>query len=483
MDFFANLKKHKVLCVLICFLMVIGLGAVALFSINRFTITVEPCGDAEITMEYGEQYTDLGAKSVVQGTLFFKGGFSPATEVEIEGTVNTGKTGTYTITYRTEFLGLTASAERTIHVVDTTAPIIQLDGETEIHLYVGDEYAEPGYSAWDARDGELTQAVEVVREGDTIRYSVMDAAGNSATALRSIVWDLPTTPRILLTGGSVFNMNAGEKYEEPGFTVAYSGEQGLTDLVTVSGEINIYVPGTYELTYHVADAQGNADTVVRTVVVSAVPQPEVVVPEGKVIYLTFDDGPSIYTPELLEVLAKYDVKATFFVVKTENFHMIKDIAAGGHAIGIHSCTHKYKNIYASEEAYFNDVSTLQQLIYDETGVMTTLVRFPGGSSNTVSLFNKGIMTRLTQLLTDTGFQYFDWNVDSCDASIAQDAKQVSQYIIYGVQKQDISIVLQHDTSSYSVKAVERVIKWGLENGYTFLPLEPSSPAVHSKLRN
>ena len=483
MKLIKNLRKHKVLCVWICLLLVIGVGAVIVFGENRFTIAVELCGQEEMSVEYGTQYEELGAKAVIRGTLFFKDGFSPNVTIQTEGVADTAKVGCYTISYQASICGLTGTANRTIHVVDSTAPDIKLDGDTEISLYVGDEYQEPGYSAWDACDGELTQAIQVIQSDDAIVYTVTDEAGNTATVQRSIVWNLPPTPRILLEGGNMVTIHAGEKFEDPGFTVAYDGDENLASEVIVCGEVNIYRAGTYELTYHVADWQGNKDSVVRTVVVSPVPQPEVVVPEGKVIYLTFDDGPSIYTPELLAVLEKYNVKATFFVVDTGNRHLIKDIVAGGHAIGIHSCTHKYRSIYASEEAYFNDILTMQRLIYEDTGVMTTLVRFPGGSSNTASVFNKGIMTRLTQALTDTGFQYFDWNVDSCDASDAHSSKQVRQYIIYGVQQQDVSVVLQHDTLLYSIQAVEEVIKWGLENGYTFLPLEPSSPIVHSKLRN
>lgn len=483
MRIFTKMREHKVLCCFICLLLILVLAAVVLFGINRFTMMVEPSGAVEVTLEYGSDYADPGATALVRGTLFCKNGFFADAAVQTDGTVDTGKIGTYTISYRAEFLGLTSTAQRVVHVVDTTAPVIRLDGEKEISLYVGDAYTEPGYTAWDDCDGELTQAIEVVLEEDIITYTVTDKAGNTATTQRTIVWNLPETPRILLEGGAVFNMNAGEKYVEPGFTVACAGEQDLASSVTVSGKVNIYVPGSYELTYEVTDGKGNTASVVRTVVVSAVPQPEIVVPEGKVIYLTFDDGPSDYTTELLEVLAKYDVKATFFVIHSENFQIIKDIVAGGHAIGIHSCTHKYESIYASEEAYFNDVLTMQQLIYDETGVMTTLVRFPGGSSNTASRFNKGIMTRLTQLLTDTGFQYYDWNVDSGDASFSHSPEDVYYNIIHGASKHDYSIVLQHDTHYFSVMAVEKVIRWGLDNGYTFLPLDPSSPYVHSRLRN
>ena len=218
--------------------------------------------------------------------------------------------------------------------------------------------------------------------------------------------------------------------------------------------------------------------------VEGLSQPEIVVPEGKVIYLTFDDGPSKYTLQLLEVLEKYNVKATFFIVGNAGVGYLDEIAAGGHSIGIHSMTHVYSEIYASDEAYFKDLYATQQLIYERTGILTTLMRFPGGSSNKVSIkHNKGIMTRLTAAVEAQGFQYFDWNVSSGDAGGTTKTEEVFQNVINGVKHRDISVVLQHDIKGYSVAAVEQIIQWGLANGYTFLPLEPSSPVCHSKINN
>ena len=117
------------------------------------------------------------------------------------------------------------------------------------------------------------------------------------------------------------------------------------------------------------------------------------------------------------------------------------------------------------------------------GKKTTLVRFPGGSSNTVSSFNPGIMTRLAQALTDMGYQYFDWNVSSGDAGETTSTDQVFENVVSGIRNRDVSIVLQHDIKGYSVAAVERIIVWGLANGYTFLPLEPTSPTAHHRINN
>lgn len=139
---------------------------------------------------------------------------------------------------------------------------------------------------------------------------------------------------------------------------------------------------------------------------------------NKTIYLTFDDGPSPRTPEVLKILRDNGVKATFFVthISGKSSHYMKDIVAEGHTIALHSYTHDYDKIYASEEAYFADLQQISDLVYSETGVRTNLIRFPGGSSNIVSRFNPGIMTRLTQQVTDKGYVYFDWNVVSGDAN-------------------------------------------------------------------
>ena len=115
---------------------------------------------------------------------------------------------------------------------------------------------------------------------------------------------------------------------------------------------------------------------------------------------------------------------------------------------------------------------------------TWLMRFPGGSSNAVSRkYCRGIMTTLTQMVEEAGFHYFDWNVDSDDAGNARSANDVFRNVTSGVPWHDYSIVLQHDVQDFSMAAVERILIWGFENGYTFLPLQEDSPTVHHDLNN
>ena len=127
---------------------------------------------------------------------------------------------------------------------------------------------------------------------------------------------------------------------------------------------------------------------------------------------------------------------------------------------------------------------MQDIIRRETGVETWLMRFPGGSSNTVSRrFSKGIMSTLTQAVQDAGFRYFDWNVDSDDAGSARTAKQVRENVIEGLKNHRVSVVLQHDIHDYSVDEVEDIILWAQDRGYQFLPLESDSPTAHHCVNN
>lgn len=213
------------------------------------------------------------------------------------------------------------------------------------------------------------------------------------------------------------------------------------------------------------------------------PQSDEVVSTGKVIYLTFDDGPERYTRRLLKTLGRYNVKAAFFVTGRGDSTIITDIANAGHAIGNHTFSHKYTSIYASEEAFFGELHRMEDIIKDKTGICTRLMRFPGGSSNTCSRFNPQIMTRLTAQVEQEGYQYFDWNVDSGDAGRATTPGKVYKNVIAGIKATNTAVVLQHDNRAHSIITVERILVWGLKNGYTFLKLDESAPTMHHQVNN
>lgn len=251
------------------------------------------------------------------------------------------------------------------------------------------------------------------------------------------------------------------------FTAVDNYDGDLTDKVVIDVKEDSVV-------YSVKDTFGNETIAIKKLVTD----------KTKIIYLTFDDGPSKYTSELLDILKRHNVKATFFVIGSAYSDIFSRIVEEGHAIGIHTYTHEFKEIYKNEENYFSDLMKVQDLIYEKTGYKTNLLRFPGGSSNTISKnYNKGIMSRLVVSVVEQGFQYFDWNVDSGDAGGATDTEEVYENVKIGVEGKRIAIVLQHDTKKYSIDAVEKIIIWGKLNDYVFLPLNADSFGAHHKVFN
>lgn len=473
-----------ILWILILLVLLAAAASVLLFGVNRFFLTVQLAGEAEINLEYGNAYTEPGASAVLQGSKFLQEGISPEkAAIQISGEVDTGKLGKYVLTYSADFLWWSAEGERIVRVVDTEKPVITLEDAGQATVLPGTPYEEPGFKATDNYDGDITDRVKRTEEMGIITYTVVDSSGNPAYAVREVPYHDPFPPEIRLEGGEHMSINTGTCFVDPGFSASDNVDGDLTELVCVEGEVVWYEPGTYTLTYSVTDGYENNTTVERTVEVVAQPRPQIEKPDGKTIYLTFDDGPGPFTEQLLEVLGKYGVKATFFVTDTGYDSVMKKIVEQGHSIGIHSVTHNYEQIYASPEAYFADLFGMQDIIFENTGVRTNLLRFPGGSSNTVSCFNEGIMSLLTEAVQDAGFQYFDWNVDSNDAGGARKSQTVFSNVTAGVSQNRISVVLQHDIHAFSVEAVEDIIVWGLDNGYTFLPLQQNSPPMHHGVNN
>ncbi len=474
-----NRRVHPLLNMCLAFLITLILAAAAaLMLLNRWQLRIALLGEADCTLEYGETFAEPGAEAVFGGALFLPALSAPP--VRVQGGVNTRQTGDYTLLYTARYLWFSAEAERRVHVKDTVPPVLTLAETSGGYTLPGSSYAEEGYSAFDNADGNLTDRVERRVEGNWVYYRVEDCSGNVARAERQIHYADLLPPQIHFAGGERVILPYRTPYEEPGYFAFDNADGDLTALVSVSGTVDPDTPGDYELRYAVADSWGNRSEAVRTVTVAPLLRMRYTEPVGKVIYLTFDDGPGKYTQELLDILDRYGVKATFFVVDRGYTDMIAREAAAGHSVGVHSATHDYYAIYASEEAYFADLERMNEVIREQTGAYTDIIRFPGGSSNTVSSFNPGIMSRLIKAVTERGYQYFDWNVSSGDAGDTTDTDTVYRNVIQGVQRQDVSVVLMHDSKGYSVAAVERIILWGLENGYTFLPLTRESPAAHHR---
>lgn len=179
------------------------------------------------------------------------------------------------------------------------------------------------------------------------------------------------------------------------------------------------------------------------------------------VYLTFDDGPSANTEKILDILDDYGVKATFFVVgKEEEFarKALVQIVERGHTLGMHSYSHKYAEIYSSEEYFAEDFEKLQNYLEEVTGVTSDIYRFPGGSSNTVS---KEDMHVFIDYLDGKGVRFYDWNVSSGDASSIQlSVDQLVKNATEGIEQRETSVILMHDAvgKSTTVEALPIIIE-------------------------
>lgn len=481
-DAFLNfVKNHAVV------LSILGITLVSFIIIitsvigNRIIITLN--GDSEETIEYGENYYENGASATYKG-LF--GSSNEELSVYETGTVDEECLGSYSITYKARKGIFSSSKKRKVKIVDTTAPTITLLTKEGHYTNPGEKYIEEGYIATDNYDGDITDKVKRVENNDVITYSVSDSSGNERIVTRTIIYNDGIPPKLTLNGSSNISINAGDSYNEPGFTSLDDEDGDLTDQVSVSGNVDTFRAGTYTLVYSSKDKYGNESVMERTVTVNPIKQADTVSTSGKIVYLTFDDGPGAYTQQLLDTLAKYNVKVTFFVTNMNGAYsnLLSKEASAGHTVAIHSASHNYSQIYSDRESYFSDLNEMSSIIEAKTGTKPKLIRFPGGSSNTVSKkYCIGIMSSLVKDVTDQGYRYYDWNVSSGDAGGTISSEQVFQNVINGIQKNDVSVVLQHDTKSFSVNAVESIIVWGLSNGYTFLPLTPSTPEVHHSVSN
>ncbi len=204
----------------------------------------------------------------------------------------------------------------------------------------------------------------------------------------------------------------------------------------------------------------------------------------KRIYLTFDDGPSTYTKDILNILKKHNIKATFFVTCSNNLNLyLKEYVAGGHTIGLHSCTHKYSQIYSSKDAFYNDINSLNNIIETNIGYRSKYIRFPGGSSNTVSNFNNGIMSELTKDIKNKGYEYYDWNIDSNDAG-GSGSNQIYSNVIGALENnRNASIILMHDTKLATKNILDKIITDALKKGYVFDSINENTPVVHHYVNN
>ena len=210
---------------------------------------------------------------------------------------------------------------------------------------------------------------------------------------------------------------------------------------------------------------------------------------GKSIaYLTFDDGPSSITNSVLDILKKYNVKATFFVINSGSYNKttLQREVNEGHTIGLHAYDHNYAIAYKDDNSYLDGIDKLRAKVKADTGFDSHYIRFPGGSSNTISKrYSKGIMSRITKTAKQRGYKYYDWNVDDDDAGRARTADDCYNNVVKELSPNRSNIVLMHDfgTNKKILEALPRIIEYCQKNGYTMLPIDDNTPEIHHGISN
>ena len=196
----------------------------------------------------------------------------------------------------------------------------------------------------------------------------------------------------------------------------------------------------------------------------------------KKVYLTFDDGPGSQTGEILDILKKNHVKATFFVTGKEDASSKKiyqRIVKEGHTLAMHSYSHIQDVIYDSKEAFEKDLKQINRCLYEATGVHTKFYRFPGGSSTQNTSLP---IQNFIDVLKKNHYLYLDWNVISPDINNANATKeQVVTGVMQGVDAYDTAVVLMYDVADkpMTVKALPSIIKQIKAKNYELLPVDES----------
>lgn len=455
-------KKFIIFGILICILFV------GIYFANYLLFPqIKLKGGKKIVVSYKDKYSDKYSASYRGDDI--------TDDVIVKGKVDTDSLGTYYVTYKVGSGIFSRSVKREVEVKDTKKPKIELD-DKDIYLCPGTKYKPVKVKASDDYDGDLSSKVKNEVFEDRVVYSVKDSSGNKRSITKKLVYEDVDAPKIELVGGEVINICSNDVYKEPGYNVQDNCDERIES--SVDGSVDSSVVGEYELTYNAIDKAGNKASLKRKVVVSDKDH-------VGVVYLTFDDGPNPGTTDvILDILKEEGVKATFFVTGYGPDELIKREHDEGHTVALHTNVHNYADVYASDEAYYNDLQAIHDRVLNITGVDSKFIRFPGGSSNTVSRrYSGGIMSRLTEGVLNRGYKYFDWNVSSGDAGGTTDPNQVYANVVNGLRHDRVNNVLMHDVKTHTRDALRSIIRYCKENGYEIRSIDNCSTMVTQRVNN
>ncbi|MBQ2873420.1 MAG: polysaccharide deacetylase family protein [Bacilli bacterium] len=462
-------KKWKLVLILIVIILFLVLLGVIFFP------RIELNGKDAMEISYNEEYIEPGYNLYVLNKKI-------PNNIKVDSNIKEGVVGDYQISYVYNLFGIKIKKSRKVGIVDTISPVLSVK-EDSIKVCPNKDIPEIEYEAVDEYDGDITSLVERIEKDDEVIFSIYDSSNNKSMISVMVDKTDDEKPSIKLKGNSSMFITYGNSYKEPGYTATDNCSGDITSKVKVSGSVGRDI-GKYQIKYEVEDDSGNKTTVIRSVVVGAKVSDNGSVKKGT-IYLTFDDGPNQGTTnKILDILKSEEVKATFFVTCKGPDNLIKRMHEEGHTVALHTASHEYSYVYSSVDNYFTDLYKVRDRVKRITGVDSKIIRFPGGSSNTISRsYSKGIMTVLTNTVLSEGYRYFDWNVDGRDAGGARSSSDVYYNVTSGLSHNRANVVLLHDIKSITVGALEDIIKFGKEYGYEFSAIDMNTYMVRHSVNN
>ncbi len=324
------MKKYLIL--LFSLVILTGIGIYIYIKYSESPVLVLN-GKEKVEINYNESYKDEGAKARLNKKDISK-------KIRVEGTVDTKKIGTYTLTYTAKNHKKAVKKTRIIKVVDTKKPEIKLNGANELTVYLNDTYKEPGVTAIDEYDKDLTKNVKIDGKVDTknvgtytLTYKVSDSSGNEASITRKVnVKKKAVSQTNQMVPVLMYHYFYDAKKGETGKNSNYMEIHDFENQVKYLKESNFYFPTYQELLDFV--------------------NKKISLPDKSVI-ITIDDGQSSFFSEAVSIINKYNVKVTSFIIgkngdkfkkylsnnityQSHTYNMHRGGCSGGHG-GIFQC--------------------------------------------------------------------------------------------------------------------------------------------------
>lgn len=464
-------RKALLFSILILFLIVLGYK---LYKLVSFPLLLK---DTHITIEIGEPFhPEENIKAVL---------FGDKNSVKEKGKIQTDKLGTYPFTYVYKDKEYLVEVE----VVDTTPPVFEVVPlDIDVGMKVSANSAVKNIKDKTKTTVSFKEDYDFKAPG-TIEVCVIvrDEGGNTSekTTKATIVLDkekpvLKGVEDITIYPQSSFDLKKG---------IAVTDNRDPNAKLEIDkNNFDSSKPGVYTIEYSARDRSGNTTMKKRIITVKSNENTNSNEQnKEKIVYLTFDDGPSVNTAKILDILDQYHVKATFFVIggNSSYYPLIKEAHQRGHTIALHSYSHDYGYIYSSVDAYFKDLEKIGNIVKQQIGFVPKYIRFPGGSSNTISKnYSSGIMSILSEEVQKRGYQYYDWNWDSSDA--AGNNRPVSSIVASATGGQSNKLnILFHDAGAKSttVEALPQIIEFYQKRGYRFEGIHDDSYIPHHNINN